>query len=129
MPDIFIPLDTLGYTKYYNRVWNTNVLYRFTLDFTDRHREKIDSIRTLEQLDDFFLGHDLEREFTAYAERNGVKTNSRELAISRDIILAQIRGYIGRNTPVGDAGFYYNIYPIDVVMKRAVDEIKRENKK
>lgn len=128
MPDIFIPLDTVGYTKYYNKVWNTNVLYRFTLDFTDRHREKIDSIRTLDELDEFFSGHDLIKEFTAYAERNGVKTNRSELATSREIILRQIRGYIGRNTPVGDAGFYYNIYPIDVVMKRAVTEIKNKNK-
>ena len=44
MPDIFIPLDTLGITPYYNKVWNMNVLYRYTLDFTDRHRKDIDAI-------------------------------------------------------------------------------------
>lgn len=124
MPDIFIPMDTTGYTAYYNKVWNSNVLYRFTLDFTDRHRTKIDSIKSLDDLDKLLAEHDLEREFIAYAERNGVATNRAQFSQSRDIILAQIRAYIGRNTPVGDAGFYYNIYAIDEVLKRAVIEIK-----
>ena len=127
MPDIFIPMDTTGYTAYYNKVWNTNVLYRFTLDFTDRHRERVDQIKSLDDLDKFFAEYDLEREFTAYAERNGVATHRAQLAISRETILAQIRAYIGRNTPVGDAGFYYNIYAIDEVLKRAVREIKSKN--
>ena len=127
MPDIFIPMDTTGYTAYYNKVWNTNVLYRFTLDFTDRHRERVDQIKSLDDLDKFFAEYDLEREFTTYAERNGVATNRAQLAISRETILAQIRAYIGRNTPVGDAGFYYNIYAIDEVLKRAVREIKSKN--
>ena len=127
MPDIFIPMDTMGYTSYYNKVWNTNVLYRFTLDFTDHHRAKVDSIKSLDDLDKLFAEYDLEREFIAYAERNGVATNRAQLAISRDIILAQLRAYIGRNTPVGDAGFYYNIYAIDEVLKRAVREIKSKN--
>ena len=128
MPDIFIPMDTTGYTAYYNKVWNTNVLYRFTLDFTDRHREEVDSIKSLEELDTFFAKHDLVSEFTAYAERHGVATHRRQLAISRPTILAQLRAYIGRNTPVGDAGFYYNIYAVDNVLKRAVSEIKSRKK-
>ena len=128
MPDIFIPMDTTGYTAYYNKVWNTNVLYRFTLDFTDRHRAEVDSIKSLEALDSFFAKHDLVNEFTAYAERNGVATHRRQLAVSRATILAQLRAYIGRNTPVGDAGFYYNIYAVDDVLQRAVSEIKSRKK-
>lgn len=128
MPDIFIPMDTTGYTAYYNKVWNTNVLYRFTLDFTDRHREEVDSIKSLEELDSFFAKHDLLSEFTAYAERHGVATHRHQLAVSRATILAQLRAYIGRNTPVGDAGFYYNIYAVDGVLQRAVSEIKSRKK-
>lgn len=128
MPDIFVPLDTVGFTPYYNEVWNSNVLYRFTMDFTDRHRKEIEAIKSLEQLDELLSSTDLIEEFTAYAERQGVKTNRRELATSRHIILAQIRAYIGRNAMDGnEAGFYYNIYPIDRVMQRAVEELKREN--
>lgn len=125
MPDIFIPMDTVGITPYYTKVWNTNVLYRYTLDFTDKHREDIDKIETLEQLDSLLGKYDIMRDFIAYAERNGVATNRRELSVSYNTIRAQLRAYIGRNTPVGDAAFYYNIYPIDNILQRAVTEIKK----
>lgn len=129
MPDIFIPMDTIGVTAYYTKVWNTNVLYRFTLDFTDRHRADIDAVTCLEELDKFFAKNNLVDDFVAYAERHGVARNRREITTSRDIIHAQLRAYIGRNTPLGDAAFYYNIYPNDKVLQRAVSEIKKQRKK
>ncbi len=59
MPDIFVPMDTTGMSRYYTEVWGRNILYRYTLDFSDRHREKINSIRTVEELDDMLSGYDL----------------------------------------------------------------------
>ena len=128
MPDIFIPLDTLGVTAYYTKVWNMNVLYRYTLDFTDRHRSDIDSIKSLKQLDSMFERYNLVDDFVVYAERHGVKRNLMDIATSRSIITAQLRAYIGRNTPLGDAAFYYNIYPSDKVLQRAVEEIKNQRR-
>ena len=128
MPDIFIPLDTLGVTAYYTKVWNMNVLYRYTLDFTDRHRSDIDSIKSLKQLDSMFERYNLVDDFVAYAERHGVARNRGQIATSRQIISAQLRAYIGRNTPLGDAAFYYNIYPNDKVLQRAVEEIKNKRR-
>ena len=128
MPDIFIPLDTLGITPYYNKVWNMNVLYRYTLDFTDKHRSEIDAIKSLSQLDSMFERHNLVEDFVTYAERHGVKRNRKDIATSRSIISAQLRAYIGRNTPLSDAAFYYNIYPNDKVLQRAVEEITNKRK-
>ena len=126
MPDIFIPIDTVGMTKYYNDVWNSNVLYRYTLDFTDRHRADIDAVESLAQLDSLLSAHNLINDFTRYAERNGIPTNRAELATSRRIIEAQLRAYIGRNALDNESGFYYNIYPIDDAMQRAVAELREE---
>ena len=33
-------MDTTGMSRYYTEVWGRNILYRYTLDFSDRHREK-----------------------------------------------------------------------------------------
>ena len=129
MPDIFIPIDTVGMTKYYNEVWNSNVLYRYTLDFTDRHRADIDAVESLTQLDSLLSAHNLINDFTRYAERNGIPTNRAELATSRRIIEAQLRAYIGRNALDNESGFYYNIYPIDDAMQRAVAELREELKR
>lgn len=129
MPDIFIPIDTLGMSKYYNDVWNSNVLYRYTLDFTDRHRADIDAVKNLAQLDSLLSAHNLINDFTRYAERNGIRTNRAELATSRKLIEAHIRAYIGRNALDNESGFYYNIYPIDDAMQRAVVELREELKR
>lgn len=124
MPDIFIPLDTLGITDYYTQVWDTNVLYRYTMDFTDRHRAEMEEVETLEELDALLDGANLLNDFIRYAERNGVETNLADLARSREVIIAQLRAYIGRNAMDDEAGFYYNIYAIDDAMQRAVEELR-----
>lgn len=127
MPDIFIPMDTVGITRYYTKVWDSNTLYRYTLRYADRHREALDKVTTLEELDSLLSSDDLLSDFVRYAEQQGIATNRHELNISRDIILAQLRAYIGRNALGDDSGFYYNIYPVDKVMRRAVEELKLQN--
>ena len=126
MPDIFIPLDTLGQSKYYKEVWNDNTLYRYTIEFTDRHRAAMERITSLEELDSFLADKNLVEDFVAYAERHGIKRDSEGLATSRHIIEAQLRAYIGRNTMDNESGFYYNIYPIDNTLRRAVEELKKK---
>ncbi|MBP3432434.1 MAG: S41 family peptidase [Alistipes sp.] len=127
MPDIFIPMDTVGITRYYTKVWDSNTLYRYTIRYADKHREALDKVSTLEELDSLLSADDLLSDFVRYAEQQGIATNRHELNISRDIILAQLRAYIGRNALGDDSGFYYNIYPVDKVMRRAVEELKRQN--
>ena len=124
MPDVFMPLDTVGMSDYYRKVWNTNVLYRYTMEFTDRHRAEMDAVSSLAELDVLLSRGDLVENFVAYAERNGVERDDVGLAMSREIIEAQLRAYIGRNALHDDAGFYYNIYPIDKTMQRAVKELR-----
>lgn len=84
MPDIFVPADTSDMTPYFREVAGRNILYRFTLDYTDRHRAQLNGIRTLEELDRFFGSQpDLLGEFVRYAARQGVapkrpKSNARK---------------------------------------------------
>ena len=126
MPDIFMPMDTVGISRYYNEVWNSNVLYRYTIDFADNHRTELNRVTTVEELDELLSKSNLLDDFVAYAERNGVKTDKEGLAKSRNIIEAQLRAYIGRNALDDESGFYYNIYAIDNVLQRAVKELKTE---
>lgn len=126
MPDIFIPLDTLGANNYYRKVWDGNVLYRYTMEYTDRHRAEMDKVASLAELDAQLSRGDLFGDFVKYAERNGVETNDEELAVAKDVIFAQLRAYIGRNALHDESGFYYNIYPIDNALQRAVEELSAQ---
>ena len=124
MPDIFIPVDTTKVSDFYNKVWDANILYRYTLDFTDRNRAKLDKVTTLDQLDAVLDDKVLIEEFLTYAECHGVTATAADLDLSRQVLLTQIRAYIGRNALGDESGYYYNIYPIDDVMMRAVKELR-----
>jgi carboxyl-terminal processing protease len=129
MPDVFMPLDTVGVTPYYQAVNGRNLIYRFTLDFGDRHREQMNSVTTVAQLNTMLDGYPrLVDDFVVYASRNGVKPDYKQIAISRPILEAQLRGLIGRNTALDYAGFYAEIYPIDNVMQKAVEILDDQEK-
>lgn len=122
MPDVFIPMDTTDMTRYYMEVTGRNILYRYTLEYADRHREAINAVSTMGELQALLDGDKrLFEDFVQYASRQGVKPVRSEIARSRRIMEAQLRAYIGRNTALEDDAFYYNIYPIDDVLKRSVE--------
>jgi carboxyl-terminal processing protease len=63
-------------------------------------------------------------DFVRYAATQGVRPNYRDIARSRKVMEAQLRAYIGRNTPLEDDGFYYNIFPIDNVVNRSIELLR-----
>lgn len=124
MPDIFVPLDTTDMTPYFLEVTGRNILYKYTIEYSDRIREKLNEVKTVSELD-ALLDSDpgLFDDFIAYASRRGVAPDKGQIERSRALITAQLRAYIGRNSVLEDAGFYSNIYPIDNVIVRAIDEL------
>lgn len=121
MPDVFVPADTTDVTKYFIEVAGRNILYRYTIEYADRHREALNAVRTIPELK-ALLDSDkgLVDDFIRYAARQGVAPDYRDIARSRKLIEAQLRAYIGRNTALEDDGFYANIYPVDNVVTRAI---------
>ncbi len=122
MPDVFVPADTTDMTKYYLEVAGRNILYRYTIEYADRHRAALDGVKTLDDLKRLLdADGGLVDDFVRYAARKGVAPRPRDIARSRRLIEAQLRAYIGRNTALEDNGFYANIYPVDRVLVRAVE--------
>lgn len=122
MPDIFVPADTTDITRYFIEVTGRNILYRYTMEYTDTHREELNKIVSLPALKRF-LDNDrtMVDDFIRYAKGKGVAPNYRDIDISHKLIKAQLRAYIGRNTPLEDDAFYANIYVIDNVVLKAIE--------
>ncbi len=127
MPDVFVPADTTDVTRYFIEVVGRNILYRYTIEYADRHREALNAVQTLDELE-ALLDSDrtLVDDFIRYAARKGVAPRYGDIARSRRLIEAQLRAYIGRNTALEDNGFYANIYPVDNVIMRAIGILKGE---
>ncbi len=126
MPDLFVPLDTMDITPYYEQVWGQGVLYKYTLEYTDRHRATINAIRSVAEAK-AFLDRDtrLVENFIAYAARNGIAPDREQIGKSRALIEATLRAYIARNTPLEESGFLAMIYPVDAAMTTAVRAVAK----
>lgn len=125
MPDIFVPLDTTDMTRYFLEVSGRNIIYRYTIEYSDRHRAQLDKIETLDDMRRFLdADSNLLNDFVRYAERHGVKSNQREIAISQKLITAQLRAYISRNTKLESDGFYDNIHAIDKTVTKALEVLE-----
>ncbi|HIW66302.1 MAG TPA: S41 family peptidase [Candidatus Alistipes intestinipullorum] len=124
MPDIFVPADTTDVTKYFLEVSGRNILYRYTIEYADRHRDALNAVGTIDDLQRLLdSDRTLVDDFVRYAARHGVAPRYADIARSRKLIEAQLRAYIGRNTSLEDNGFYVNIYPVDNVVVRAIEEL------
>ena len=121
MPDEFVPLDTTAMSDYYLDVAGRNLIYRYTMDFSDRHRAAINAVRTVGDLNALLAQEDILNDFVAFAERNGVAPAPDEIRQSETLLRALLRGLIGRNTPLEEAGFYVNYYVADPTILRALD--------
>ena len=128
MPDVFVPMDTTDITKYYVEVTGRNILYRYTIEYADAHREALNGVHTLGELTALLdADKSMFDDFVRYAAAKGVKPVPSEIARSRKIMEAQLQAYIGRNTPLEDDGFYYNIFPIDNVVQEALKLLAEES--
>ena len=122
MPDLFVPVDTTDVTKYFVEVAGRNILYRYTIEYADAHRDALNAVRTIDDLQRLLdSDRTLVDDFVRYAARKGVAPRYGDIARSRKLIEAQLRAYIGRNTVLEDDGFYASIYPVDNVVMRAIE--------
>ena len=128
MPDVFVPLDTTAITPYYVEVLGRNILYRYVIEYSDRHRERINSITSIEELNRFLDSdsHLLEG-LVKYAEANGIAPDRNDINRSGELLTAIIRANIGRNTPLDDNGFYANYYHADPTILKAIEIIEAGN--
>ena len=124
MPDVFVPIDTIGANAFFVRISQRNLIYRYALKFTDEHRRDLNAIKTIRDLNAFYDRFSFEGLFLDYLSQNSVRPNSQEWNECKFIVDAQLRAYIGSNTPMGDDAYYHFIYPIDSTLQRAVEIIK-----
>lgn len=127
MPDVFVPIDTTRITPYLSNLIGKNLIYKFALNYSDRHRAELNNIKDLKTLKAYFANRNLLGEFLNYASRNGITPKGNELAESRKIIIAQLHAFIGRNTPLDDEGFYPFYAAIDNTLQRAIKVIEGQD--
>lgn len=121
MPDLFVPGDTVGFSRYLVEVNRKNrYLYDFTFDFMDRHRQETKNIKDYRQLLKYLDRFDLVNEMADYAATKGLKRDEKGIRDSYDVLNSLIKAFIGRHV-LDDDGFYPIFYQNDITIKKAVE--------
>lgn len=109
MPDIFVPIDTSSLFSYFNDLSGRGLIYQFSFEYLDAHREGVKSKYT--DAEDFVRSYSLSDEtlnqLIEYAKGKGVKFNAASYAFCKGDISNWLKAYIGR-------GIYDNraFYPV-----------------
>jgi carboxyl-terminal processing protease len=107
MPDIFVPIDTAGYTPLFGEINRKNLTYKFSLEYVDENRNNLLSVRNLNELKSFMNKTDVFEKFWKYVKDNNVKIKSEELEISKTYIENYFLAYVARQ--VLDENAFYEI--------------------
>src|SRR3989339_768987 len=126
MPDIFIPLDTAGYTTYLRAVINKGLVYKFAFQYADNNRKKLSGFQDPEKLEFYLNGQNLSAEFNRFAALQGIKINPASDTNAKAALLlnTQLKAYIARNI-LDDKGFYPIWHKVDDAVLKAVDVLEK----
>jgi len=122
MPDVFVPVDTVGASEYYSKIRSLGLMYRFAFAYTDRNRTDLELYSTADDIQDYLENQGILPEFIDYAKGKGVDPNYDDIKTSETILKKTIMAYIARNL-IDNIGFYPIISEIDQTLQIAIDTI------
>ena len=117
IPDVFVPLDTIGVNAFYSKCNRLGLQNKYASSFFDANSAGLRAQTTLDDLNRFLDGKDIEGGFLRYAAANDAVPTGNEWESVRDLVLTQVRALIARYSPLGDNGFY----PIYLTTDKLID--------
>lgn len=107
MPDVFVPLDTTEYSKYYRDLLAKGIINQFAVDYVDKNRTNIkEKYSDVYDFDKRFSITDEDMQaFIAMGEKDNVKYNEEQYKTSEILLKTVIKGLIARDV-FADPGAY-----------------------
>ena len=125
IPDVFVPIDTTKATKFYIDCNKKATAVRFASTMFDKYKSALAGISDFTVLEKYLHDIDLERQFLDYAARvDGFKPAAGEWDESKEYMMPQINGLVGRFSKVGEEAFYRFYLEIDDSIKKAIDVLE-----
>lgn len=118
MPDIFVPIDTIGFSKYLGKLSKKAIVYRYSFVYADAHREEFAKFKDYKSILKHLKSKNLLNDLVKYAAKNGIKKDIKGLRISKEIIETRLYAYIARHF-IDDEGFYPIIAELDNTLHKA----------
>lgn len=119
-PDIYVKLDTLGYTKFYANLVNKKVLIDFVFDVL---AERYTSTYLAQNLGSFTLSDADFKDLLSYIQSKNIKIDPKQLAASKSTIYNDVKVMLCKYH-LGDIGYYKASNLTDPVVKVALTSLQ-----
>ena len=109
MPDIFVPIDTTGYSDYYRDLVAKGIVIKATTRYIEKHRKDLQrKYKKFETFyDKFVIDEAFLKELIALAEKENVKFNKEQYELSLPLLKNQLKALIARD--LWDMNEYFQI--------------------
>ncbi|MGP1460876.1 MAG: S41 family peptidase [Bacteroides sp.] len=119
MPDVFVPLDTAGYSPFYKAVNNKGITIRFAQRYVDAHREQLARYADWRELNRHLKSLPLLTLFDQFLQQEKVSERTLSHGKSDSLIEIQLRALIARGV-LDNAAYYPIIQELDVELQKAL---------
>lgn len=128
MPDVFVPIDTVGNTNYFYELRYRGILQDFSLQYVDNNRTKLRAQykNAVEFKKQFRISNDLFNGLIKFAEKNELPRNLLEIKQSKEIIIRALRASISKDL-FGNFGYYVIINDEDNTVQEAISTFNAKN--
>jgi len=134
MPDVFVPIDTAYYTKYYAKMVRKGIFNKFILNYIDNNRaeleKKYQATKTEKDFkifeEKFIISDELLKQLTDFATNEKLEFNEEEFLKSKEHMRTNLKASIARDL-YNSGEFYQIINKADPIFNAALEIIKNEN--
>lgn len=99
MPDVFVPVDTTGYSEYYRDLVAKGILNRYAISYVDDNRKQLKKQYPTEDkfISDFSVTPSMMTDIVALGQNDSIPLNPEQLETSRETIETIVKAIIGRD--------------------------------
>ena len=99
IPDVFVPVDTTEYSKYYSDLSAKGVLIQYTLAYIDKHRDELKAKYSDVMAFDkgFNVSEEMMKELIAMGEKEGVRYDEEQYNTSKNVLELLVKSLIARD--------------------------------
>ena len=124
MPDIFVPLDTLGSSRYLTRLFTSNTIGEYVLAYYNKNKKKLEGMAYEDYRQDFEVSDSMLKDLVKLAKSNKVKYDADQYEASYDLIKLHLKAQIARR--VWDNEGFYPIYnQTHEILKEALKQFEQ----
>jgi carboxyl-terminal processing protease len=123
VPDVFVPIDTSGYSKYYSDLVRKGILNDFVLNYIDKKREEL--LKSYPDMQSFKSNADLapiQKELYKFAEEKKLEPNQDQMKISDRWIAMQLKANLARHL-YGNYAYFYIINDLNPIYLKGVEVV------